>query len=124
MEVYDNESSPARPVAPEPLADKARRLFEIVLAYCERSDQTFEKFERKLFPLMAVLGRVLIQIFLMSRHRRLDLDPYLKNGRHRLGKIDAERTLKTAYGLVSYVRTHLIRKGKGSGFHPLDVALT
>ena len=123
MKVYDKEPAASRPETIEALKEKARQLFEKILGYCERSDQSFAKFEVKLPPLIAVLGRLLIQLFLMARHQRLDLEPYLKDGKYRLGKTDAERTLKTAYGTITYVRTHLIRKRQGPGFHPLDVVL-
>ena len=134
MMIHDKKSVSPRPEPIAPLLDvgqqdidahkdKARRLFETVLTYCEHSDQSFAKFEVKLFPLMAVLGRLLIHLFLLARHHRLDLEPHLKDGKHRLGKTDAPRTLKTAYGIVTYVRTHLIGKRKGPGFHPLDVEL-
>jgi hypothetical protein len=123
MNGNDKGCATARLEAIESHKDKARQLFEIVLGYCERSDQSFAKFEVKLFPLMAVLGRQLIQLFFVSRDQRLNLEPYLDDGKHRLGKTDAERTLKTAYGTVTYARTHLIRKGKGPGFHPLDMVL-
>jgi hypothetical protein len=124
MKVYDKECASPCPVALDSLKDRARKLLEKLLAYCENSDQSFAKFEVKLFPLMAVLGRLLIQVFLAARCQRLNVEPYLEDGEYRLGKIDAPRKLKTAYGIVSYVRTHLIRKrGKGPGFHPLDVEL-
>jgi len=101
MKIYDIPSVPSCPESVDALKDKARQLFEKVLTFCESNEFGYAKFEIKLFPLMAVLGRVLIQLFLLARHLRLDLKPYLEDGKYRLGCVDAERTLKTAYGTIS-----------------------
>src|SRR5207237_6813082 len=70
-----------------------------------------------------VLGRLLVRLFLTARHERLDLQPYLADRRYRLGDNYAERTVKTAYGVVRYGRAHLVKRQRGPGFHPLDVVL-
>ena len=51
------------------------------------------------------------------------MQPYLKDGKYRPGDGYAERTLKTAYGEVSYGRQYLMSRGGGKGFAPLDVVL-
>ena len=63
MKIHDKQSSAACPEAVDLLKDKARRIFEKVLTFCETSEHSYPKFEKKLFPLMAVLGRLLIQLF-------------------------------------------------------------
>ena len=72
---------------------------------------------------MAVLGGCLIRLFLTARHERLDLQPFLHDGKYRPGDHYAERTLKTFYGEVTYGRQYLMSRGGGSGFFPLDVVL-
>jgi len=72
---------------------------------------------------MAVLGRLLIRLFLTARHERFDIQTYLKDGKYRPGDSYAERTLKTAYGAVTYGRHYLMKRRGGSGFYPLDAEL-
>jgi hypothetical protein len=109
------------PVTTAALVAEARHRFDKLLDFCQRNDHTFWKFEQCLLALLAVLGRVLVRLFLTARHERLDLQPYLRGGAYRLGDRAAERTLKTAWGTVCYRRAHLIKKRrKGYGFHPLD----
>jgi len=101
---------------------EARAAFEEAVRFCEGCDSPFALFETHLFVLIAKLGRCLIRLFLSARHERLDVGPYLEDGRHRPGDACAERTLKTAYGEVTYGRQYLMSRG-GGGFFPLDVAL-
>ena len=35
--------------------------------------------------LLAVLGRLLVRLYLTARHERLDLEPYLQDGQYRRG---------------------------------------
>jgi hypothetical protein len=69
------------------------------------------------------LGACLIRLFLTARYERLDLEPFLEDGKYRPGDEYAERTLKTFYGKVKYGRHYLMTRGGGSGFFPLDVVL-
>jgi hypothetical protein len=67
---------------------------------------------------------LLIQLFLQAHHRRLDLTPWTQARGYRVADDDAERTLKTSCGEVTYHRAYLLpRRGGGPGVHPLDVAL-
>ena len=121
----DNHKQPvaACPVAVTPVPEEARQAFENLLGFCQDDDRTFGQFEQQLFVLMAVLGCLLTRLFLAARHQRLDLEPYLEDGQYRRGDAQAERTLKTAYGEVRYVRTQLIQRRGGAGFYPLDAVL-
>ena len=65
------------------------------------------------FALMAVLGRLLVRLYLTARHERLELEPYLQDGQYRRGDAYAQRTLKTAYGEVKYGRAQLMRRRGG-----------
>lgn len=119
-----NASRTRCPVTTVALVEEARQRLDHLLAFCQHNDHTFWKFEKCLLALLALLGRVLVRLFLTARHERLDLQPYLQGGAYRLGDPAAERTLKTAWGTVAYRRAHLIkRRRKGCGFHPLDVCL-
>jgi hypothetical protein len=101
------------------------RLGEII-AYCLRDPgpTTFLDFETTLLGLLRSLGCLLIQLFLQAHHRRLDLTPWTQTRSYRVADDDAERTLKTSCGEVTYHRAYLLpRCGGGPGVHPLDVAL-
>lgn len=123
MEHYPRQPRPACPATAEVLVAEARQRFEQLLTFCLQREYAFAKFEKCLFALMAVLGRLLVRLYLTARHERLDLEPYLRDGQYRRGEAYAPRTLKTAYGAVPYGRAHLIRRRGGAGFYPLDAVL-
>ena len=102
-----------------------QRLDEII-ADCRRDPgpTSFLDFETSLLGLLRSLGVLLIQLFLQTRHSRLDLTAWTQPRRYRVADADAERTLKTSCGAVTYRRAFLLpRHGGGPGVHPLDVAL-
>jgi Uncharacterised protein family (UPF0236) len=101
----------------------AQAAFDEVARFCETCELPFWLFEKDLLVRIAVLGCCLIRLFLTARYERLDLQPFLKDGKHRPGNPYAERTLKTAYGEVTYGRHYLMPRRGGSGFFPLDVVL-
>jgi hypothetical protein len=121
--IYPTQPAASCPVTAEQLADEARQRFERVLTFCLQREYAFAKFEKCLFALLAILGRLLVRLYLTARHERLDLEPYLQDGQYRRGEAYAERTLKTAYGEVKYGRAHLSRRRGGAGFYPLDAVL-
>ena len=116
-----------RPVACDPVVQQLYGTLDEAIRYCTdaRTDSaSFFALEKGLWPLLMELGRLLVTLFLVGRHSRLDLEPWLKDGRYRLKKGDAPRALQTRYGEVRYRRAYLIpKKGKGPGLHPLDVVL-
>ena len=101
----------------------SKLAFDDLVRFCETCDLPFWKFEKELLVRFAVLGCCLIRLFLTARYKRLDLQPFLKDGKHRPGDNYAERTLKTFYGEVTYGRHYLMSRGGGSGFFPLDIEL-
>ena len=123
MENHHKPAAAVCPVTAEMLAADARQRFEMLLNFCLQKEYSFAKFEKCLFALMAVLGRLLVRLFLTARHERLDLQPYLQDGQYRRGAAYAERQLKTAYGEVKYGRAHLLQRRGGAGFYPLDAVL-
>jgi hypothetical protein len=85
---------------------------------------SFLEFEQALQPHLSTLGLLLMQLFLLIRHQRLDLAACDPEGRYRLSVAYATRSLSTSCGLLRYGRAYLIpRQGTGPGFHPLDSVL-
>jgi hypothetical protein len=111
------------PVTVEAVRAEARVAFDKLADFCQTSDDSFWQFEKKLFVVMAALGVCLIRLFLQARQQRLQVKPFLEDGHYRLSKQPAQRTLKTAYGQVTYQRHYLIAREGGSGVFPLDVVL-
>jgi hypothetical protein len=123
VKIHHNSPVAACPVPVASVQEEARQAFDNLLQVCQTDDGSFWQFEQRLFVLMALLGRLLTQLFLTARHQRLDLEPYLQNPAYRRGDPYAQRTLKTAYGEVTYGRAHLSQRRGGAGFYPLDADL-
>jgi hypothetical protein len=123
MKIQIKQSSGACPVTGQSVGADAKAAFDKLVQFCQTSDVTFWQFEKQLLVRMAVLGVCLIRLFLTARHERLDLQPFLKDGKYRPGDDYAKRKLKTIYGEVTYGRQYLMACGGGSGFFPLDVML-
>jgi hypothetical protein len=111
------------PVTLEAARAEAQGAFDKAADFCQINDDSFWQFEKRLFVFMAAVGVCLIRLFLTARQQRLDVQPFLQDGRFRLGNGLARRILKTAYGKVTYCRHHLIARAGGSGLFPLDAAL-
>lgn len=95
----------------------------ILLRLCHQDESsTFWEFEQALGRALALLARCLLQLFLASRERRLNLTVYLRRGRYRPAGT-GQRTIKTVYGSVSYTRRYLVARRRKGGVHPLDVQL-
>ena len=113
----------ACPPTEDSVVAEARRVFAELLRFCRGQELTFGEFEQRLLPLLFGLGRVLTRLMLVSRHLRLNLQPYHAVNGYRLGDGHAPRKLKTVFGEIVYGRAHFLQVGGGTGFHPLDVAL-
>lgn len=111
------------PVTLAVVRQNSKSVFDDLMQFCETCDTSFWVFEKNLLVRIAVLGCCLIRLFFTARYERLDLQRFLKDGKHRPGDNYAERTLKTFYGEVTYGRHYLMSRGGGSGFFPLDVVL-
>jgi hypothetical protein len=111
------------PVTLEELLVQIRQQFEDLLRVCQQVDGSFWEFEKCLRGWLATLACALVRLFLTARHERLNLQPYLQRGTHRLGEAYAPRKLKTLYGELTYGRAHLIALQGGPGFYPLDAVL-
>jgi hypothetical protein len=102
---------------------EARGRFDELIEFCLANKDPFGRFEKQLFVLMAVLGVSLIRLFLNARRQHLDVEPLLEGGKYRLGAPNATRTLKTAYGEVTYARPYLAGRNGAGGVFPLDAEL-
>src|SRR5271170_5657521 len=90
------------PVTVDLVMAEARQQFEELLDCCQQNECSFWEFEKHLRVLLAALACLLERLFLTARHQRLELQPYLQTGTHRLGELYAERQLKTAFGTLTY----------------------
>jgi hypothetical protein len=123
MKGQAKQSSSDRPATCASVRADATAAFDDLLRFCETCETPFAAFEKHLLVRSAVLGVCLIRLFLTARHERLEVQPFLEEGKYRPGDDYAERTLKTVYGEVTYGRRYLMTRGGGSGFFPLDAVL-
>src|SRR4051812_41398792 len=114
---------------PSPIDDLRRQaherldqILDFIQTQCDQ--ERFLGFEKRLLPLLACVGQVLVQLFLLVRQERLDLAAWLDKGGYRVADHDAKRTIDTTFGPVRYSRVYLApKKGTGPGVHPLDAEL-
>ena len=123
MNSQSNPAAKTCPVTRASVRADAQAAYDDLVLFCETCALPFWRFEKELLIRVAVLGCCLIRLFLTARSERLDLQPFLEDGKYRPGDAYAERTLKTVYGEVTYGRQYLMPRGGGSGFFPLDVVL-
>jgi len=86
MKVQVKPSTNDCPVTCVSVRADAKAAFDELVRFCETSETPFWKFEKELLVRLAVLGCCLIRLFLTARHERLDVQPYLKDGKYRPGK--------------------------------------
>lgn len=123
MKSQRKQASPECPPTGASVRADAKAAFDDLVQFCLACEEPFWEFEKQLLVRIAVLGACLIRLFLTARHERLDMQPFLQDGKYRPGDDYAERTLKTFYGEVTYGRHYLMSRGGGSGFFPLDGVL-
>jgi hypothetical protein len=123
MKIQRKQSSAVCPATSASVRADAKAAFDDLVQFCQTCELPFWQFEKQVLVRIAVVGACLIRLFLTARYERLDLQPFLEDGKHRPGDDYAERTLKTVYGAVTYGRHYLMTRAGGSGFFPLDVVL-
>jgi hypothetical protein len=111
------------PATSDSLRDSVLNAAADLIQYCQSAEVAFGQFEQDLATRLAVLGCCLTQLFLTARHERLDVKPFLEDGRFRPCEDYAERTLKTRFGKVKYGRRYLQPCRGGNGIFPLDIVL-
>jgi hypothetical protein len=120
---HKTDKDPCPVVVSATVETAARQAFEGLLRFCTQDDGPFRLFETNLLQRLFALGCLLVRLFLTIRHERLAWQDQTPPRGYRRGDPQAERTLKTLFGPVTYQRAQLIRKKGGSSYHPLDVAL-
>ena len=95
---------------------RPRRLSTRLVRFCETCDVAVWAVREASVRPAGDRGALLDSAVSDARHERLDLQPHLQDGKYRPGDDYAERTLKTAYGEVTYGRHYLMPRGGGSGF--------
>lgn len=100
MKIQGKPTTSVCPVTHASVRADAKAGLEDLLRFCEACEAPFWTFEKELLLRLAVVGGCLIRLFLTARYERLDLQPFLKDGKYRPGDNYAERTLKTVYGEV------------------------
>jgi len=116
----------ACPPTPDPSRQQLHQRLDQIIDFCLRdpAPASFLAFETALLDLLRSLGCLLIHLFLHTCHDRLEVTTWTQGRGYRMADDDAERTLKTSCGPVTYRRAFLVpRRGGGPGVHPLDVAL-
>jgi hypothetical protein len=111
------------PVTSDSVSDAIRSAVDDLVQFCRSSETSFGPFELELATRLALLGCRLVQLFLTARHERLDVEPFLEEGRFRRGDNYAERTIKTRFGSVQYGRQYLQSCCGSHGIFPLDIVL-
>ena len=114
MKIQRKQSPSDRPPTCATIRALAKTAFDDLADFCQTCDAPFWEFETQLLVRIAVLGAGLIRLFLTARYERLDLQPFLEDGKYRPGDDYAERSLKTFYGEVTYGRHYLMSRGGGS----------
>jgi hypothetical protein len=123
MRCQSKRSRGSRPSTVAAARANAQAAFDKVADFCQTCDQPFSGFEKRLPVRLAVLAVCLIRLFLIARWQRFDINPYLQDGTYRLDEEHAPRTLKTAYGEVTYGRHYLTARDGGAAMFPLDAEL-
>ena len=123
MKVKSKSTAAHCPVTTESLSDGVFQGADDLVQFCQSAEVTFGQFELELAMRLATLGCCLTQLFLTARHERLDIKPFLEDGRFRACDDYAERTLKTRFGEVKYGRHYLQPCRGGNGIFPLDILL-
>jgi len=114
---------PECPDASDQVEGRIRETVDELVRFIRKDtgDMPLLKYERSLWPWIALLLRLCVALFLAVRHERLDLGGWLTEG-WRVKKEFATRVIKTMGGPVRYGRTYLTRRN-GGGWFPLDAAL-
>jgi hypothetical protein len=121
-----NDPPPDCPASLDELRQRLHQRLDTAIDACLHGHPraSFLDFEKALLGHLSELGLLLMRLFLLARHLRLDLAACDPDGRYRTGDGYAPRDLKTSCGELRYGRAYLVpRRGHGPGWHPLDAEL-
>lgn len=112
------------PESIEKIKEKIQIQTAETIKFCtgEHECASFYSIEKEIMKMVAQLGCLFLQLFLMVQHERLNYEQWLSTGLY-YAKIPVSRVLKTVYGEITYWRLYLARKKGGGGFYPLDSVL-
>ena len=105
------------------LEDELRDQVEAIIAFAkDDSHARLLAFERALWPLVRVVFRLAVALFLATKNQRLDVSGWLDQWK--IERNFATRKIETLCGMVKFGRVYLLpRRGIGNGWFPLDAAL-
>jgi len=105
------------------LEDQLRDQVEAIIAFAkDDSHARLLTFERALWPLVGVVFRLAVALFLAAKNQRLDVSGWLDHWK--IERNFATRKIETLCGRVAFGRVYLRpRRGTGNGWFPLDAAL-
>lgn len=105
------------------LEDELRDQVEAIIAFAKDDCHTrLLAFERALWPLVRVVYRLAVALFLATKNQRLDVSGWLNQWK--IERNFATRKIQTLCGMVKFGRVYLLpRRGSGNGWFPLDAAL-
>jgi hypothetical protein len=100
--------APDCPCALDQLRSQLHQRLDHIIETClhDHAGSSFLVFETALLVLLRSLGQLLVQLFLLARHRHLDLTPWRQGDRYRPADDYAPRTLETSCGPVGYGRAY------------------
>jgi len=113
-------------VTSDEIKEQIRSKSENIIDFCTKDHDgiTFFCFEKDLINLVYQLGCLFFQLFLATRHEKMDYSKWIDTNLYYARKKPIARTIKTIFGPVRYWRTYLVRKDNViNGFHPLDSVL-
>lgn len=117
-----NATNQECPESPATLRQQLHEQVDRVADFCESFDGRFLSFEKQLREQVWAVGRLLIALFLLARHRCLHKQDQDYPG-YRLFPQLLPRKLQTLFGAVRYQRAYWVRRHGSGGFHPLDAEL-
>ena len=123
--LVDNSMVTAERPSPEEIEHELRVQLDAAIAIAKTSEATFMAYETGLLTSVRLLGRLLVALFLCVREERerAKTSERTTKGENIYRRRPAQpRNLNTVFGVVRYFRTYM-RGSKGSGYHPLDIAL-
>jgi hypothetical protein len=120
--VQSNPINPFCPVSTAALRQEVHDQLDRILDFCGTYEGRFLPFMKLLQEQVWVLGRLLVTLFLLARHLRLQAQQRDYPGYRLIGN-RVPRTLRTLFGEVYYGRAYWSARQGGGGFHPLDAEL-
>jgi hypothetical protein len=111
-----------RPRTPASYRQELHEQVDRLTDFGEKFDGRYFAFEIELKDRLWIIGRLVVGLFLLARHQRLQERKQDYPG-YRWSPPFIGRTLRTIFGEVFYERAYWVRRRGQGGFHPLDAEL-